>query len=293
MRRFPDGFLWGVGDLGVPDRGLARRRRPRPVDLGRLRRARAATSGDVACDHYRRWREDVDLIAELGVNAYRFSIAWPRLFPTAAASASRAGFDHYDRLIDALLERGHRAGRDALPLGSAAGAPGRGRLAQPRHGRALRRVRARVLRGLRRPRTRWCTINEPWIIGLLGYLPRPARAGREGLRGEVTAIHHMLLAHGRAARRARASGEVGVAFSLFPHYPASDDDADREAARVCDGYAQPLVPRPRAARRRTRDDMRRRYEERIGALDFVRDGDLARSRTPQRLSSASTTTPAA
>src|SRR4051812_30350551 len=88
----------GRRDVCVPDRGLARRGRAWAVDLGRFRE-RGRETGAVACDHYRLWQEDVDLIASLGVNAYRFSIAWPRLIPNGFGSIEQRGFDHYSRLI--------------------------------------------------------------------------------------------------------------------------------------------------------------------------------------------------
>ena len=110
MRAFPDGFLWGVATSayqieGSPD---ADGKGPSIWDTfthlpGRID---GGGTGDVACDHYRRWRRDLDLLGELGVGAYRFSIAWPRLFPTGRGPVERRGLDHYSRLVDALLERG-------------------------------------------------------------------------------------------------------------------------------------------------------------------------------------------
>jgi beta-glucosidase len=107
---FPDGFLWGVatsayqveGSVTADGRGESIWDRF-SHEPGRIE---GGGTGDVACDHYRRWRDDVALTAELGVNAYRFSIAWPRLFPTGSGALERRGRDHYDRLIDVLLERG-------------------------------------------------------------------------------------------------------------------------------------------------------------------------------------------
>jgi beta-glucosidase len=110
VKTFPGGFLWGVATSAYQVEGSPHAdgkgasiwdtftHQPGRIDGGR--------TGDVACDHYRRWRDDVDLLAELGVNAYRFSISWPRLYPTGRAPLERRGLDHYDRLIDALLERG-------------------------------------------------------------------------------------------------------------------------------------------------------------------------------------------
>ena len=140
-----------------PTRSRARRPRtardpasgtPSPRSPGRIK---DGSSGAVACDHYHRWQEDVALLKELGAGGYRFSIAWPRIQPTGAGPANATGLAFYDRLIDALLEADVAADGHALPLGPAAGAGGRRRLAEPRHHRAVRRVRRDRGREVRRP----------------------------------------------------------------------------------------------------------------------------------------------
>ena len=156
VRLVPERFHVGRRHVVVPGRGRGRRGRPRPRRSGTSSRRApgkidGGDTGDVACDHYHRWHEDLDLIASLGTNAYRFSLAWPRIHPTASGAVEQRGIDHYDRLIDGLLERGIEPVADALPLGSAAGTRGRGRLAEPRHRGALRRVRGGLLRRVRRP----------------------------------------------------------------------------------------------------------------------------------------------
>ena len=141
-RRFPRGFVWGVATSAYQVEGAAHEdgrgdsiwdefcRRPGAI--------RDGSSGDRACDHYHRIDEDIGLIASLGANAYRFSIAWPRVQPLGAGAWNEKGFDFYDRLIDGLLAAGHRTVPDALPLGPAAGAAGKRRLDEPRYGRPVR-----------------------------------------------------------------------------------------------------------------------------------------------------------
>ena len=125
-----------------------------------------------------------------------------------------------------------------------------------------------------RDRVEWClTINEPWIVGLLGYLHGLHAPGyRDDVRGEVTVFHHLLLAHGLAARGSHG-GRIGIALNLCPHYPASDGPGDAEAAFASDGYVNRwfLDALYHAA---YPEDMSDRYEEAVGPLDFVRDGDL-------------------
>ncbi len=125
---FPDGFIWGAATASYQIEGAVAEdgRGPSIWDAfshtpGRIRNG---DTGDVACDHYHRWAADLDLAADLGLGAYRFSIAWPRIMPDGDGSVNARGLDFYDRLVDGLLERGIRPVPDALPLGPAAGARG-------------------------------------------------------------------------------------------------------------------------------------------------------------------------
>jgi beta-glucosidase len=277
VRRFPEGFLWGVATSAFQVEGaLDMDGRGRSIWDGFA--GESGDTGDRACDHYRRWREDVDLLTELGVNTYRFSIAWPRLFPTGRGPVEPRGLAHYDRLVDALRERGIEPVVTLYhwDLPQALEDEG-GWLARDTADRFAEYARACFDAYGDRVRW-WCTINEPWIIGLLGYLHGLHAPGIENdVRGECTAFHHVLLAHGRAVEELRVSGRdgrAGVAFSLAPHYPATDEAADLEASRLSDGYVNRWFLDP-VLKGSYPDDMRALWEERIGELDFVHDGDLA------------------
>ncbi len=277
---FPEGFLWGAATSAYQVEGAVSEagrgesiwdafcRQPGAVDGG--------DSGATACDHYRRWRTDLDLIGELGLNAYRFSLAWPRLFPTGDGSRNPAGFDHYDRLIDGLLARGVTPFVTLyhwdLPQALQERGGWRSRDTVDRFAEYADacftaygdRVRA------------WITINEPWIVGVLGHLHGIHAPGERDLRAAVTVMHHLLLAHGEAARALRiqdARARVGVAYSLFPNYPATDSPADRDAAWASDGYVNRWFLDPVHGKGYPQD-MWQRYESLIGPLDMVRDGDL-------------------
>jgi beta-glucosidase len=279
VTRFPDGFKWGVSTSAYQIEGAATAdgrgpsiwdtfsHTPGKIDGG--------GTGDVACGHYDRWREDVDLIASLNVNAYRFSIAWPRLFPNGGGGREQRGFDHYDRLVDALLERGiepvvtlyHWDLPQALEDGG-------GWLDRDTTERFAEYAAACFEAYGDRVKW-WLTINEPWIVGLLGYLHGLHAPGHsDDVRGEVTVFHHLLLAHGRAVQEYRAGGHdgnIGLAPNLAPHYPATSKDAD--ASWASDGYVNRWFL-DAVFRGAYPDDMRRRYEEQVGELDFILPGDL-------------------
>jgi beta-glucosidase len=197
-------------------------------------------TGDVACDHYHRWERDLDLMAELNVEAYRFSIAWSRVQPDGAGALNPKGVAFYRRLLEGCHERGiepvvtlyHWDLPQALhERGGWAARDTAGRFAD--YAEAM----ATELGGLTRS---WITLNEPWVVAFLGYAE-----GRKapGIRDWPTALrvsHHLLRAHGLAAQalRAQASGdpEVGITLNLHPVRPASDSAADARAARLLDGY---------------------------------------------------------
>jgi beta-glucosidase len=263
--RFPDGFRWGVATSALQVEGSLEADGRGASIWDDFAGERGERVGD-ACDHYRRWRDDVELIAGLGVNAYRFSLAWPRLFPDGRRREQR-GFDHYDRLLDALLERGIEPlvtlyhwdlpaaldWRDPATVERFAGYAG---ACFDAFGDRVRR---------------WVTINEPWIVGVLGYQLGLHAPGVRDLRASVEVMHRLLLAHGRAAQVLAGRAECGVAFCLFPHYP--ETAADEEVARLSDGYVNRWFLDP-VLKGSYPDDMRALYEERVGPLEFVRDGDL-------------------
>lgn len=277
MRRFPDGFLWGVSTSAFQIEGSldADGRGPSIWDGFT---GESGDTGELACDHYRRWREDVELLTELHVNAYRFSLAWPRLFPDGRRREQR-GFDHYDRLLDALLERGIEPVVTLyhwdLPQALEDEGGWRARETADRFAEY-----AAACFDAYGDRVRfWLTINEPWIVGLLGYLHGLHAPGYKGdVLGEVTVFHHLLLGHGLAVQAFRGrDGKIGLAPNLAPHYPASP--ADEEASHGSDGYVNRWFL-DAIFRGAYPEDMRARYEQLLGPLDFVRHGDLATISAP-------------
>jgi beta-glucosidase len=252
-RRFPADFVWGVATSAYQIEGAAHAdgrgdsiwdafcRQPGAI--------RDGSNGDRACDHYHRMAEDVALIADLNVRAYRFSIGWPRVQPLGHGAWNERGFDFYDRLVDALLahgiaphitlyhwdlpqalqERGGWLDRDTVArFADYAAEAGR------RFGNRAASI---------------TTLNEPWVIASLGH---EAGTFAPGIRSRKTAMqvaHHLLLSHGtalQALRARRCEAPLGIVLNQAPTHPASDSPADRAKARLDDGllvrwYMDPLL----------------------------------------------------
>jgi beta-glucosidase len=262
-----DGFLWGVGTSAFQIEG-ALDVDGRGPSIWDDFPSEAGETGAVACDSYRRWREDVDLLAVLGVNAYRFSLAWPRIIPAGSGAVEQRGIDHYSRLIDALLERGIEPVVTLYHWDLPAALDWRDRDTVDRFVEY-----AQVCFDAFGDRvTWWLTINEPWIVGLLGFLLGLHAPGISGdVRAEVTVFHHLLLAHGRAVDAFGGRGKIGLAPNLAPHYPATP--ADAEVSRASDGYVNRWFL-DAIYKGSYPDDQCARYEQIVGTLDFIRDGDL-------------------
>jgi len=230
-------------------------------------------TGDVACDHYHRWRDDVVLMKELGLQAYRFSVSWPRLLPTGRGRVNPAGVDFYQRLVDGLLEGGIEPYPTLyhwdLPqaLQDEGGWPARSTA------EAFVEYADLLGRSLGDRVRHWITLNEPFVSAYVGYMEGRHAPGHTD-RGEmVAAAHHLLLAHGWSVPVIRGNcpqAEVGITLNLSPHVPASPSAADRRAAWQGDGVVNRWFLDPIAARGYPQDIIQH-YRQ---PMDMVAAGDL-------------------
>jgi beta-glucosidase len=204
-------------------------------------RIKDGSSGRVACDHYHRYPEDVALMRGLGVDGYRFSIAWPRVQPTGRGPVNEAGLAFYDRLVDALLDAGIRPMATLyhwdLPQAlesSPRGEPGGWQLRETaeRFGEYAAVVGERLADRV----AHWVPVNEPNVVTFLGYALGMQAPGKELLFDSLPVAHHLNLGHGLAAQALRSAGahSVGTATNHAPVWPATDTAADREAATFFD-----------------------------------------------------------
>jgi beta-glucosidase len=282
----PPSFRWGVATSAYQIEGAVAEDGRGPSIWDSFCRVPGAIdggdTGDVACDHYHRMPEDVTLLRDLGVDAYRFSVAWPRVQPGGRGPANPAGIGFYDRLVDELL--GH--GIDPwvtlyhwdLPqeLEDAGGWPARDTACRFADYAML------VFDALADRVHAWTTLNEPLCTAMLGYHLGVQAPGRRDFAAAIHAVHHLLLGHGLATQRMRAAApspvQLGITLNTSAVAPATDSVADRDAARRADGlglriYLDPLV------HGRYPPDVVEDLETR-GVRLPVRDGDLPVIATP-------------
>ncbi len=283
--RFPDGFTWGTATASYQIEGAV-------TEDGRARsiwdtfshtpgRILDGTTGDVACDHYHRVDADVALMAEIGLPAYRFSVAWPRVVPTGGGAVNQAGLDFYSRLVDTLLAR------EVTPLvtlyhwdlpQSLQDAGGwTNRDTAERFAEYAAVVGAAL--GDRVPT--FTTFNEPWCSAYLGYGSGHHAPGEADGSAALAAVHHLNLAHGRATSALRSvlpatgpsSGQVSITLNLAYVQPASEQPEDVRAAEHVDALANRIFLDPILRGEypaQLQDDLRH-----VTDWSFVRDGDTA------------------
>jgi beta-glucosidase len=279
-RPFPPGFLWGTATASYQIEGAATAdgRGPSIWDTFSHRPGAVwnGDTGDVACDHYHRMSQDLDLLGELGVGAYRFSVAWPRVQPTGQGPANQRGLDFYRRLVDGLRDRNIEPTLTLYHWD----------LPQPLEdagGWCVRDTAERfaeyvdiVARALGDDVERWITLNEPWCSSWLGYGTGRHAPGLHDIGKAAAANHHLLLAHGMAIpilRSAVPSAKVGITLNLGDHRPGSKHELDVAAAQRADGNLNRLFLEP-VFRGRYPEDMLAHYATSKPGFSVIQDGDL-------------------
>ncbi|MDU0315118.1 beta-glucosidase [Phycicoccus sp. M110.8] len=248
----PQGFLFGVASASYQVEGAVDEDgRGRSVWDTFCDRPGAIANGDtgaVACDHYHRYREDVALLKDLGVDSYRFSIAWPRVLPAGTGEVNAAGLDFYDRLVDELLAAGIQPAATLFHWDTPQALEDVGGWASRDTAEHFAAYASVVGERLGDRVARWMTLNEPNVVTMLGYALGVHAPGRSMGFEALPVAHHLLLGHGLAAQALRAAGcsNLGIASNHAPVWPASDSPEDRQAAEVYDNlwnwmFADPVL----------------------------------------------------
>jgi beta-glucosidase len=286
---FPEGFVWGVATSAFQVEGAhdADGRGPSIWDTFAARPGAIedGSNAQIACDHYHRYAQDVEIIRSLGVRAYRFSVSWPRILPTGRGAVNTAGLDFYDRLIDTLLAARIDPWLTLYHWDLPQALEDRGGWVNRSTVDAFLEYANAVSARFGDRVKRWITHNEPWCTSVLGYAQGDHAPGRKSWPDALVAAHHILLSHGHAVPLLRGNvrdAEVGITLNTSPCVPASPSPADRDAARQFDGelnrwfldalylgsYPQDVV------------EAHARAGHLPKGLDFVRPGDFAAITAP-------------
>ncbi|WP_019907310.1 GH1 family beta-glucosidase [Thermoanaerobacter indiensis] len=281
MIKFPKDFVWGTATSSYQIEGAVNEDGRTPSIWDTFSKTEGKTykghTGDVACDHYHRYKEDVEILKEIGVKAYRFSIAWPRIFPEEGKYNPK-GMDFYKKLIDELQKR------DIVPAATIYhwDLP---QWAYDKGGGWLNResikwyveYATKLFEELGDAIPLWITHNEPWCSSILSYGIGEHAPGHKNYREALIAAHHILLSHGEAVKAFREmnikGSKIGITLNLTPAYPASEKEEDKLAAQYADGFSNRWFLDP-IFKGNYPEDMVELYSKIIGEFDFIKEGDL-------------------
>lgn len=283
---FPDGFVWGTATASYQIEGAHDEDGRSPSIWDTFSRTPGKVlggdTGDVACDHYHRYPEDVALMRELGLDAYRFSVAWPRVIPTGTGAVNAKGLDFYSRLVDTLLENGIRPVVTLYHWDLPEVLDQQGGWLNRDSAQWYADYASATVAALGDRVTNWTTFNEPWCSSILSYAIGAHAPGHHDAAESLVAAHHLMLAHGTAVPviREHAPG-AEVSITLNPTHvwgPEDGDEADADAVRRADNALNGIFFGP---------VFHGAYPE--GFLDdtayltdhaFIHDGDLATISAP-------------
>jgi beta-glucosidase len=240
--RFPRDFLWGAATAAYQIEGSPLADGAGASIWHRFSHTPGRTvngdTGDVACDHYRRYAEDVAIMRGLGLKSYRFSISWSRILPEGTGRVNERGLDFYRRLVDELRKNGIRPMATLYHWDLPAALDDRGGWLNRDIADWFAEYANVAFRALDDGVDLWATLNEPWVVTDGGYLHGALAPGHRNLFEAPIASHNLLRAHGRAVEAYRATGKhaIGIVVNLEPKDPASDSEEDRAALQRADAY---------------------------------------------------------
>jgi beta-glucosidase len=284
---FPEGFYWGTATAAYQIEGAPEEdgksesiwdrfvHTPGKIDRGE--------TGDVAVDHYHRWPEDLDLMAQLGLNAYRFSISWPRILPEGYGRVNEAGLDYYSRLVDGLLARGITPFLTLYHWDLPQALQDRGGWPSRDTAKAFGDLAGTVARRLGDRVTHWITHNEPGVTTVLGHVTGEHAPGMRDPSLALPVTHHLLFSHGLATQAIRAESprpaKVGITLNMSVIEPATDREDDVVAARMFEGVWQDMYLEA-LYHQRYPEDILGILQMVGGSPDVIQPGDLEIAAAP-------------
>lgn len=242
--RFPDGFVWGAATSSYQIEGAVNEDGRGPSIWDTFSHTPGKTTngdtGDISVDHYHRWHQDVALMRDMGLNAYRFSVAWPRVIPDGGTEVNEAGLDFYDRLVEGLLECGIEPWLTLYHWDLPQALGDQGGLVNRDVAGAFETYTEAVTRRLSDRVRNWITINEPFVAGFLGHWFGMHAPGETSREAGLAAVHNLLRMHGSAVDVIRGNvdgARVGITLNLTSVYTLFDSEADQQEVRFHDGMS--------------------------------------------------------
>ncbi|MEI6045621.1 MAG: GH1 family beta-glucosidase [Chloroflexota bacterium] len=243
-KNFPAGFLWGAATASYQIEGAWNEDGKGEGIWDRFAhtpgKIQNGDTGDLSCDHYHRWQQDLRLMQELGLKAYRFSISWPRVIPQGSGQVNGKGLDFYDRLVDGLLEAGIAPFITLYHWDLPQALQAKGGWTARDTAYAFAEYADVMAKRLGDRVDNWITFNEPWVAAFLGHLYGEHAPGLKEPKAAFAAAHHQLLAHGLAVpalrARCKSQAQIGITLDLTPAEPATTSEADNEAAIRVDKF---------------------------------------------------------
>jgi beta-glucosidase len=280
---FPADFVWGAATASFQIEGATHEDGRGESVWDRFcatpGKVRGGDTGEIACDFYHRYPDDIRLMKELGLDAFRFSIAWPRVLPEGRGAVNEAGLDFYDRLVDDLLANGIEPFATLFHWDSPQALEDKGGWRERSTAEAYAEYAEVVVSRLGDRVRHWITHNEPWVYAWIGHAWGLHAPGRKSEADAVAVAHHLLLSHGwvvQAIRRAAPDARVGITLNLSHIYPATDSPEDEAAAYQRDGqdnrwFLDPIFRGSYPADLLERNEL---------VAPHVRDGDLEIASAP-------------
>ena len=277
IKQFPPNFLWGSATSSYQIEGAWNKDGKGESIWDRFTHTpgniQDNSTGDKGCDHYHRWQDDIQLMKSLNLQAYRFSIAWPRILPTGRGPINQKGLDFYNKLVDGLLEAGIRPNATLYHWDMPQTLQDEGGWTVRSTTEAFIEYTEVVTQSLGDRVSIWGTFNEPFVSAYLGYMTGDHAPGHKNVDEMLAASHHLLLAHGWAVpiiRQHSPQSEIGIILNLGYKMPASPSRADLDATRITDGivnrwYLDPIFGRSYPA------DIVAYYNR---PMDFIQPGDM-------------------
>ncbi|RLD03097.1 MAG: beta-glucosidase [Chloroflexi bacterium] len=280
--KFPKNFIWGTATSSYQIEGAWNEDGKGESIWDRFshtpEKIKDASSGDVACDHYHRYQEDVDLMKSLGMQAYRFSIAWARIFPDGRGEVNQAGLDFYDNLVDALLDAGIRPFVTLYHWDLPQALQDEGGWENRAIVDAFAEYADVVSKRLGDRVKDWITHNEPWVAAYIGNAWGVHAPGKTEYKSALRVAHHLLLSHGAAVpiiRKNSADSQVGITLNLTVADPADPENpSDWDAARQMDGFMNRWFLDPLYGRHYPADMVASFDTAYPDSINFIEEGDL-------------------